>query len=103
EALALAKSIAQLPREILQASKRAFNKDIMLNMERVYADELAMHAKTFVGKQTTLNTIQQNFSTPTHVSLAKKHPDEFVAGTRVASLAAEEQKRDTGESAALSS
>lgn len=61
-ALALAARFAQLPRTVLQSSKRLWAHALRANGDASYRLELAMHGQTFVNNAATLATIQATFS-----------------------------------------
>ena len=60
-ALYLAKEIAKCSQTTLIAFKNQFTQQQLVEAEKVFKDELAMHEKTFVGKSDTLDQILKNF------------------------------------------
>ena len=69
-AITLASAIATRPRAELVALKRLWTQAMRTWRDAVYARELDMHAKTFVGNVDTLATIRARFATP-QVSVAE--------------------------------
>jgi len=63
-ALALAAAIAARPRAELVALKRRWAQDMRARRDAIYARELDMHARTFVGNADTLATIRARFASP---------------------------------------
>ncbi len=57
----LANRFAELPRSTLVALKAAWTAPLKAELDKTYAAELAMHDKTFVGSNDTLNQINQKF------------------------------------------
>ena len=60
-AMALAKQIAQAPRQSLIGLKQQLTRHLYQPLEETYRLELAMHEKTFVGRSDTLAQIQNKF------------------------------------------
>jgi len=60
-AMALAKQIAQAPRQSLIGLKQQLTRHLYQPLEETYRLELAMHEKTFVGRSETLAQIQNKF------------------------------------------
>ncbi len=61
-ALALATRIAGQPRDYLVRLKQAWNAPLLARLDDVLQKELAMHERTFVGKQETTTRIQARFA-----------------------------------------
>ncbi|RRS06505.1 polyketide synthase of type I, partial [Pseudoalteromonas sp. J010] len=82
--LTLAKRIAQLPRAQLVAVKAMATAQLEQGLEEIYALELAMHDKTFVGRSDTLQQIQQNFlsmenANSTPAPAPSNEPEQVIA------------------------
>jgi len=60
-ALSLAASMARRPRRELVALKRQWAVELRAELERTYAQELAMHERTFVGRAQTRALIEDKF------------------------------------------
>ncbi len=60
-ALALAHGLARQPRQRLIALKAAANRPILDRLDAVFAEELAMHEKTFIGNSRVQERIEQMF------------------------------------------
>jgi acyl transferase domain-containing protein/acyl carrier protein len=58
----LAKLIARAPRNRLMKLKQQFARQIRRALEETYERELAMHARTFVGRADTLQLIREQFA-----------------------------------------
>ncbi|WNO11560.1 SDR family NAD(P)-dependent oxidoreductase [Teredinibacter sp. KSP-S5-2] len=69
-ALEIAKVLARQPRSLLVALKQQWNSPINSSLEENYQCELAMHEKTFVGQQETLQQIQTTFNDVAENSLS---------------------------------
>ncbi len=61
-ALAMAHHIARLPRELLVAMKGQLAGGLRSRLEDTYQRELEMHERTFVGRNETLQRIEQRFA-----------------------------------------
>ncbi len=74
-ALALAHGLARQPRERLIAIKAQANRPIVDRLDAVFARELAMHEKTFVGNPRVQERIEQMFPpVPSAVAAASAAP-----------------------------
>jgi acyl transferase domain-containing protein/enoyl-CoA hydratase/carnithine racemase/acyl carrier protein len=60
-AIALARRLARHPRERLVALKAALNRPILNRLDAVFAQEIDMHAQSFVGKTDALERIHAHF------------------------------------------
>jgi acyl transferase domain-containing protein/enoyl-CoA hydratase/carnithine racemase/acyl carrier protein len=63
-AMELAKQIARAPRNRLMKLKQQFAQQVRGALEETYERELAMHARTFVGRADTLQLIRERFARP---------------------------------------
>jgi acyl transferase domain-containing protein/acyl carrier protein/NADP-dependent 3-hydroxy acid dehydrogenase YdfG/1,4-dihydroxy-2-naphthoyl-CoA synthase len=77
-ALALAHGLARQPRERLIALKAQANRPIAERLDGVFAEELAMHDKTFIGNPRVQERIEQMFpsapAAPAPAPVAKADP-----------------------------
>ncbi len=60
-AIRVAHGLAALPRETLAAAKKRANRPVVTRLAAVIEAELAMHDRTFVGNQATVERIQLHF------------------------------------------
>ena len=74
-AMALARRIAQSPRDRLVALKVRFSQALRASLPDVFERELAMHARTFVGQSDTLARIQQHFASESTAAVAQTAPE----------------------------
>ncbi|MBM0108589.1 polyketide synthase dehydratase domain-containing protein [Steroidobacter sp. S1-65] len=85
-ALALADALASHNREWLIALKRYFSTRWLATVEQTYERELAMHERSFVGRQDALRGINENFAVGEKVA---NHREARAPETQATSLAHE--------------
>jgi len=74
KAMEIAKQLSNLPRTVLMAFKKQSTQHVISQAEATKKLELAMHEKTFVGDQETLQQIQKNFTHESSNAVAKEVP-----------------------------
>ncbi|HKO55065.1 MAG TPA: SDR family NAD(P)-dependent oxidoreductase, partial [Thermoanaerobaculia bacterium] len=98
-AMALARRIAQAPRDRLIALKQQLTAHMREPLEETYRLELAMHEQTFVGRPDTLARIETNFHQPASPQSQPERVDgdalPAVTATLRALLAAGLQMRES--------